>query len=672
MPRSGILLFVSLFLAFQSQRYFILPRLGYFLLPNVAVQFQSIVSGLLSDFWIATVLSLPLGLLISFFVSLFSSQSQGKVSNKFLNRISFFVAALMGLLIGSHITYVDFYGNLLNPMHLRYLGDHEFLSSNFDSMFDIRVLVTFIVALVGYSTGKLILSQSEKRSGFLGSPHFIILCVVVLGFFCQFMKVRLHSKPISWETPQHLKVNYLEQAIVQAFNMPSIAHLSMEEIGLLEKADASNSSFGESHWSQYLQDSSRSAETPLGVSLKERVHAEMRAQKPIYVFVVLLESLRPEDGKFHYPENPRSFTPFLDELAKSSVAFTNSYSVGGETRTGQEAVLCGLITGEYTSAMRDLLSLNPQCLPELLRKEYGQKVRSGWWHGGSYGFDNQGSFWNRHGVDSIVSRENFPDNAASTYWGVSDHTLFRRLQLDLQTQEWISPLVQFHTVLTISNHPAWSLPSDAPDKTVTLLKSAPHPGQATARYADDALNEFVTFLQETPCVPCEEQTFWERSLVVLVNDHGTLIPSQRFPNGLGFGTSAEEDVRAAVMRTKVGLYFSGGLVQDSLKKTGESSGIKIERLVNQADIFATLADLLGLRNYKSVSDSLFAWGRRHPLFSDLGGKVFFPHPEQHEQGWVVSRKELAQPLQGPPSVMQNAQVFFRAYQNLLIEGKVGR
>src|SRR5690606_9841909 len=101
---------------------------------------------------------------------------------------------------------------------------------------------------------------------------------------------------------------------------------------------------------------------------------------------------------------------------------------------GQEAVFCGHISSRDTSLMRFDAVAPIRCLSDALQKPLpdGARVETFWYHGGNGLFDNQVSFWHKHGVQQLLTQDHFPAQTPRTSWGVGDISFVRRSAMELK------------------------------------------------------------------------------------------------------------------------------------------------------------------------------------------------------------------------------------------------
>lgn len=640
---------------FVVQRFVTWKSLGLETLPSPTLKLQAQMTGLLADVWAGVIVSM-LTLLLTLAAPLFRRHAY--VFYPLFMLVFLFVLSL-------HIPYVEYFGSMISLAHFKYLIDPDFVKTGTANLTDGRLWLICLGCFALMPLGYVALRKQR-------SPIILATVVFFIGALCQVAKVQLNTKKVGWKTPKILAVSSIEYVFVQLMGSKDLRPASLNEAELALLRDHRGSD--QFSIKQILEGDVRGAETQVGLELKKIIQERIAAKVPVTMFVVLLESVRPEESRFFTPANPVSYTPFLDELAQSSVAYTQAFTAGAVTRSGQEAALCGLLTGEMTSAMRNLLSLNPQCLPQHLKNKFGPAAFASWWHAGDFNFDSQGTFWARHGVDFTTSRKDFAPNTPSSFWGISDFSLVEKLRQEILQRTPRETLIAQHTFLSVTNHPDWGFPEDTPTELSNQEKSVLHVSFITTRYTDEALKRLVDALRNIPCVKCTSQSLWDSSVFVVVNDHGNLLPSQLENKGHTFGISNTLDISAANAVSRAALVVTGGLIQNALRNLNKSNEVD-NRPVSQVDIFATLANLVD-EPTQTVGDSLFSNSRRWPVMVDLGNNIYFPELLQSPTR-VFPRQELLKVSEAFGSENSNrdfylSKTFFRAYQSLLMAGDAGR
>jgi phosphoglycerol transferase MdoB-like AlkP superfamily enzyme len=623
-------------------RYFILYLVAFALHRGFSFQYlapsdwwmnsnmmKAFVVGLGSDLWVATLLTILSDLLARLAPVKFRTFAPRAL-------ISICLAALC-----MHQVYVEFFGVQIQPFHFKYLTEADFLgTSAFAPLTNIR---TYLV--VGPSLGLLF---ALKKVKFTNRKSSALIFVIVLGLLGHSLNNHFRQ---SLKVPEYLQLNVLEKTY--AASMEEAAHVS-REVSLADVKDIAEtlrkdvSSLNAQKKSETLQSIMRSSPlennvlSPLGQAIKEKFdQLVLGDQKPL-IMVVLMESLRPADIAAIDPkEKSESITPFLDGLVKSpsTIFFRNAYSTGNVTRGGQEAVWCGHLSSQKTSYMRNHPKGQVTCLPQLISKlPEAKRGHLFWFHGGRGDFDGQINFWERQMVNHLMSLQSFKLAISPTEYGVPDHTFFQQAASELQVLRTKSP----YTVgmnLSLSNHPPWTVPNDLPSDSLKSKKFH-YPIHATTAYSDAALEHYFKRLKDFG--------LWDKSLVFVVSDHGTIAAPSYFPGRY------PKDVERAELQSHIFLSLAGGVIENVLSKNPSMQKDRMRNeFVSQADIAAFQAYLVGASEFRSFGESLFS-ERRAPVVSNLGPSIYFPKNKIE-----VPMKELNNNFNGKD--VQSELLYYRAF-----------
>ncbi|MDO4949003.1 MAG: LTA synthase family protein [Bacteroidales bacterium] len=199
--------------------------------------------------------------------------------------------------------------------------------------------------------------------------------------------------------------------------------------------------------------------------------------------------------------NTGHLTPFLDSLAHRSLCFTNCYSADIHTNHGLFATLYSFPALMRRNMMKGTNIPHYEGLPTVLR-DNGWHTMFFMTHEAQY--DNMNAFFRTNGYDDIHSQENYPANEVVNSFGVPDHYLF---QYALDTLANVSEPF-FATLLTISNHPPYVIPSWFKPRSADIE-------QQIVEYADEALRQFFN--------QASHQPWFQNTVFVLVGDHGKLV-----------------------------------------------------------------------------------------------------------------------------------------------------
>jgi len=231
--------------------------------------------------------------------------------------------------------------------------------------------------------------------------------------------------------------------------------------------------------------------------------------KPLNVVLVLMESM--SANKLGHFGNTQGLTPFLDSLASQSLCFDRMYSAGRHTYNGIFSTLYGFpaILAEHPmSATEELI---PYAGLPLTLQDAGYETFFFTTH--DEGFDNLGAFLRAHGMKHILSQNNYPpEKITMKAFGVPDHVMFRYAAdtLDRFSQ---STKPFFATLMTVSDHPPYVLPTDIP-----FHPAQPDLHEQIVAYADWALRDFMQ--------RCAEKSWFRNTVFVFVADHGAVVGEQ--------------------------------------------------------------------------------------------------------------------------------------------------
>ncbi len=577
---------------------FVLHRALTFSVLNADVltgtrQGSGFLVGVLSDIWIAGLLAL---LSAGWHRLLWQ-----KTTASFAKKMRWILFSVVTFLLASHQSYVEFFGFTMMAFHLRYLYDSAFILANGRSLFAWPLAVYF-----GVLTLVLALQNGwnpKPRKRFASAIFAAVILTIIV----------MHNRNIHWRVqwfiPENLQMNLVEKLYTQLKKDKAIEPVSAaERERLLTLLRLPQSAVDFPGLMREAKENPAGSLHPIHGQLKEEWDNSLASGRKPIVAVVLLESLRPAETGYFAPGTP-SLTPALDQLAAKSIVFTNAYSTGSVTRGGQEAVFCGHISSRDTSLMRYDAVAPIRCLSDHLREPLpqGGKAEVFWYHGGNGLFDNQLSFWRKHGIEQILTQDQFPKDAPQTSWGVGDVTFLQRSAAELKKRrETSNAAALVGMLLTVTNHIPWDLPADTVPWALPL--DARHLSYRTTAYTDHALRLFIDRLKA--------DGLWDDTLLILASDHGNQVPAYQdiYP---------DRPTAVARLQSHINVIVSGGLTDKALKELKLSS-LKRDQLVSQVDISQFLADLLGLQNFSSMGENPFHEERRLPVLSRLEQHLFDP------------------------------------------------
>lgn len=306
--------------------------------------------------------------------------------------------------------------------------------------------------------------------------------------------------------------------------------------------------------------------------------ALLAGKKPNIVLIMM------ESMSTHYMQSfgqKERLTPFLDELYKKSLHFSNCYSAGFRTGQGILGVLCSwpsIMNRNITHEFR--LSKFGGLASELSKEGYSTTF----FVSHDPNFDGLYDFLGNNGIQKLYSMEDYPEERSVGAWGVPDDYLYgfaldaiNNKKLGNSSAKKDAPF--FATILSISNHPPYDLPK-------TFRGRFDSDEYNAIQYADESLRQFFA--------EAERQPWFDNTIFVLVGDHGLAMEK------------TQECVLPDMINHVPLIFYS------KLLPAGEYSDV-----VSQNDIAATLLSLIG-HSYDTNSLSIDVLHNKRPytIYSD--------------------------------------------------------
>ena len=235
--------------------------------------------------------------------------------------------------------------------------------------------------------------------------------------------------------------------------------------------------------------------------LHRHITAEGEVQKK-NVVIILMESLSLNFMKAS--GNNEGLTPVLDSLFENSLSFSNFFSAGIHTNQGMTATLYSYPAIMQRNLMKGTVTPRRDGIPTVL-KQYGYHNTFFMTHEAQY--DNMNAFFRTNGYDEIYSQESYPEDSVVNSFGVPDHFLFNyALPIIDKTAASGEPFMT--TLLTISNHPPYIIPS-------WMKTKSDIPEKQIVEYADYCIGDFLKKAQT--------KEWYDNTIFVIQADHGKLV-----------------------------------------------------------------------------------------------------------------------------------------------------
>ena len=197
-----------------------------------------------------------------------------------------------------------------------------------------------------------------------------------------------------------------------------------------------------------------------------------------------------------------SYTPFIDELAKEGMLFTNCYANGKKSIDAVPSVISSipkLMSEEFITSKYSTNKI--ESLPKLLNK---LGYQSAFFHGATNGSMNFNQFAAKAQFGQYFGRTEYNDETGfDGTWGIFDH-LFLPWTID-KMNEFSNPF--FSTIFTISSHPPFTIP----DSLKSQFNKGPNKMHDAVRYADYSLRLLFEKMKK--------QTWFDNTLFIVTADH---------------------------------------------------------------------------------------------------------------------------------------------------------
>lgn len=237
-------------------------------------------------------------------------------------------------------------------------------------------------------------------------------------------------------------------------------------------------------------------------SLKRNIISEKSPELHKNVVLISIESFSADFMDAY--GNKDEITPFLDNLAKNSLMFTNLYATGNRTVRGLEALtLCIPPTAGESIIKRESENKNKFTTGNVFKSK-GYTVK--FLYGGYSYFDNMKDFFQGNGYQ-IVDRDNFKPEEISfaNVWGVCDEDMAKKAISEMN-QDSKSGKPFFYHWMTVSNHRPFTYPDGKIDISGTSKSR-----NGGVKYTDYSIKKFFEM--------AEKQPWYKNTVFVIVADH---------------------------------------------------------------------------------------------------------------------------------------------------------
>ncbi len=490
----------------------------------------------------------------------------GSFSKK-LNNSTYFNKVIVGLfLIFQFPTMILNLGDVefVNFMGRRYTLDALFFMKEIPGKFWAMVFYYWPLSLVssllliGYAAA-ILFSPLRFKEPAPALGRKILSAVLILILFVVGGRGGLQEKPINFV---HAQV-FLNPSMNNLVLNSSFTFLQTIRRQSLPRDQFYSSPEEMLKWVNYGQ-AQRSAESQI---------SQPSAGKP-NVVLIILESFAYE--YLGYPNGGKGFTPFLDELAKDSLFFTNSYANARRSIEGIGAIMGGV------PALMNEPFISSQYLTNyflgLGTVLQNQGYSTSFFHGANNGTMYFDQFMKSAGMQSYFGKNQYPKSEDyDGTWGIWDEPFLSWMndQLDQQKPPF------FSTVFTLSSHNPFRIP----DKYRGKFPKGDLDIHESIGYTDYALREFFA--------KARTRSWFANTIFVITADHTYKSSRPEYDNEIG--------------KYRVPLIIYSPKIQ--LPK------VEQDQVVQQVDLMPTILEVAGvnLKEKNFLGHSVFNSGDRYAI-----------------------------------------------------------
>lgn len=516
--------------------------------------------------------------------------------------LTIFLGIMYGIVFAisaADIPYFEYFFKHLNSSIFNWIGYGETtLKMMFGEPTYRWPIFFFIAAIIVFSVflrwmRKLTISSFEKeKSRSWKSIGCIVVLTVLTLWACMFgIRGRMGYNPIRVSAAYYCNNTFLNQlGINPAFNLlRSTLESTKKENRSLMLMDEKEA-IGNVREFLSIQESFPDI-SPIARTVKNDTPSVKKN-----VVLVLMESMSGKLMKRYGDE--RRLTPFLDSLSEHATCFDRFYSAGTHTNHGLYATLYGYPAMMKKNLMKGAVIPFYTGLPRTLQ-ESGYHTLFFMTHESQY--DNMNGFLRSNGYDEIYAQENYPAEKVANSFGVQDDYLYE-YAIPVLNERSKSSQPFFATLLSISNHPPYVIPSYFTPRSREIEDQI-------VEYADWALQKFMD--------EASRQPWYENTIFVFLADHGKLVGSPR------------SDMPLTYHHIPLIIYEPGQLPTKS------------EKLGGQIDIGPTVLGMLGISYINNTFGiDLFRQSRPYILFTSddaigcMGKEHFYIYRPGDEQEWL--------------------------------------
>jgi phosphoglycerol transferase MdoB-like AlkP superfamily enzyme len=434
------------------------------------------------------------------------------IGSKFDRFITYF-AYTIGLITFIFTAFAEFtfweeFKNRFNFISVDYLVYTNEVIQNINQSYPVPISLTIILGIVFF-----IIYLTHKKQFFHKTFYtqitfkekipFAILVIFVFTFFTLFIK----NEHAEWSTNRY--ENELSKAGIYSF----FAAFKNNELSYTDFYITRNIDDAFVAVRKQVVVENNQLISANKYSFKRSIKNEGEEIKPNVIFICI-ESFSADFMKRY--GNESKMTPYLDELLKESISFTNLYATGTRTVRGMEAITLSIPPSPGRSIVK---RENNTGLFNIGTVFKGKGYKNVFFYGGDGYFDNMNNFFGGNGFDIVdrgrgylmgdnftSKRINIEDDEVTfeNAWGVCDEDIYRKVLKEADKNHAQNQLF-FNFIMTTSNH----RPYTYPDNKIKIPSG--HGRDGAVEYTDFAIHDFLEKAKKKP--------WFKNTVFVIMADH---------------------------------------------------------------------------------------------------------------------------------------------------------
>jgi len=466
---------------------------------------RTMLTGLFFDLGVISFFSVPFALYLLFFPKRF----YGSLMDKIIIYFAYFIGILIFVFtFFAEITFWEEFKRRFNFIAVDYLVYTYEVVENINQSYPLPLLISGVILIT-----LLLIFIAKKLHAFKETFHNdddfkvkiipTLFWVIIMLIFSLFVT----NKDAEWSKNRY-ENEISKSGIYSFFSAFRNNELKYDEFYKTQDIDVSFAK------AKKLVTTKNDSIYPIKRSIKHLVRNVDSLKQTPNVILICIESLSADFMQRF--GNKKNITPFLDQLSKESILFTNTFATGTRTIRGMEAIVLSVPPTAGRSIVKRPNNDHLFSIGEVFkRKGYSRTF----FYGGDGYFDNMNQFFGGNGFDIVdrgrgfllgdtftANRININDDEVTfeNAWGVCDENVYDKViqQANINHQKK-QPFFDF--IMTTSNHRPYTYPEGKIDIPSGTSRSG------AVKYTDYAIAQFIK--------KAKKQAWFKNTVFVIMADH---------------------------------------------------------------------------------------------------------------------------------------------------------